>query len=85
MINVFHELISREIYILFLLSILLFVSFDISYNHIVLGEDSKSNDGDGDTKEKEKEDNDGDGDTKEKEKEDNDGDDVPFILPIPFP
>ncbi len=100
MINVFRELISREIYILFLLSILLFVSFDISYNHIVLGEeDSKSNDGDGDTKEKEKEDsdgdgdtkekekedNDGDGDTKEKEKEDNDGDDVPFILPIPFP
>ena len=86
MINVIRELISKEIYILFLLSSLLFVSFDISYNHIVLGEeDSKSNDGDGDTREKEKKDNDGDGDTREKEKKDNDGDDVPFILPIPFP
>lgn len=41
-------MISREIHLIFLLSILLFVSFDISSdNHIVLGEeDSKSSDDD---------------------------------------
>ncbi|HEX2409180.1 MAG TPA: hypothetical protein VHJ38_18415 [Nitrososphaeraceae archaeon] len=83
-------MISREIHLIFLLSILLFVSFDISSdNHIVLGEeDSKSSDGDDDRREKEKEDSsDGDDDRREKEKEDSsDGDDdVPFILPIPFP
>ena len=65
-------MISREIHLIFLLSILLFVSFDISSdNHIVVGEeDSKSSDDD---------------DRREKEKEDSSDDDVPFILPIPFP
>ena len=54
-------MIRTEISLIFLLSILLFVSLDISsHNHIVLGkEDSKSSDDD-DTREKGKQHDDGD-------------------------
>jgi hypothetical protein len=77
-------LIKKETYISFLLSILLFVSIDISfYNHIVLG---KENNNDEDSND---EDNDN-GDSRDDDiiEKDDAGEDVPFILPfnaVPFP
>ena len=66
-------MISREIYIIFLFSTLLFVNFDISYNQVVLGEEDSNSDEEDDSREKEKEDS------------NSDEEDIPFILPIPFP
>ena len=66
----------KEIYLPFLLSILLFLSIDISsHNYIVLGKEDDGNDNVKDEKDEEKD---------EKEEKD----EVPFILPfnaVPFP
>ena len=95
------QLIRKEIYLSFLLSILLFVSIDIlSYNHIVLGKEDSNDDnkreGGGREEVEETEDfeditikdlfdNDNEENIKEEKEEE---DDVPFRLPfraVPFP
>ena len=74
----------KKKYYVFLLSILLLVSIDISsYNHFALGtSDSNGDDGDEDGKNSNNDNNDEEKEDKEK---DNDNNDVPFILPVPFP
>lgn len=65
-------MVRKEIYLSFLLSILLFINIDISfYNHIVLGKE-----------------NDDSGYDDKIEKYDDEDDEVPFKLPfnaVPFP
>ena len=87
----------KEIYLPFLLSILLLLSIDIfSYNHIVLGqEDDNSDSKDNNVREeKEEEDNSDSKDNnvreekEEEEDEKEEKDKVPFLLPftaVPFP
>jgi hypothetical protein len=92
-------LFRKEIYLPFILSISLFLIIGYSsYNHIVLGEEEDSNDGndnDNNVREEEKEEkedsndgNDNDNNVREEEKEEKeeDGkeeeDEVPFILPF---
>ena len=73
----------KKKYCVFLLSILLLVSIDISsYNHIALG--TSDNNGDDDSDDKINNNNNDNGGEEEREK-DNDNDDIPFILPVPFP
>ena len=71
----------KEVYIPFLLSILLFLSIDISsHNYIALGKVDDSDDNVKDEKEEEKDEKEDEKDEKEEE--------VPFILPfnaVPFP
>ena len=76
----------KKKYCVFLLSILLLVSIDISsYNHIALGSsDRNGDDDDDDDKNNNNNNNDNGGEEEEREKDD-DNDDVPFILPVPFP
>ena len=85
---------KKEVYITFLLSILLFLSIDLSsYNYIVLGkEDDGGEDNVKDEKEEKSDDRDSEDNVKDEKEEEKDEkeeeDEVPFILPfnaVPFP
>src|ERR687889_734611 len=91
------QLLRNEIYLTFLLSILLFVSIDISsYNHIVQGQDDSKDDNGGEESGGEEAedvedisidelfgDNNDDNIKEEKKEEENEEEnDVPFILPF---
>ena len=83
----------KEVYISFLLSILLFLSIDISsHNYIVLGKEDDSEDNVKDEKEEKSDDRDSEDNVKDEKEEEKDEkeeeDEVPFILPfnaVPFP
>ena len=84
----------KEVYIPFLLSILLFLSIDISsYNYMVLGKEDDSEDNVKDEKEEKSDDRDSEDNVKDEKEEEKDEkeeekDEVPFILPfnaVPFP
>ena len=83
----------KEVYIPFLLSILLFLSIDISsHNYIALGKEDDSDDNVKDEKEEKSDDRDSEDNVKDEKEEEKDEkeeeDEVPFILPfnaVPFP
>jgi hypothetical protein len=87
------QLLSKKLYYRILLTILLYVSIDISsYNYIVLGKEDDSDDETVREKETEDDDDYRDNDVREDKEEEEDEkeeeDKVPFILPfkaVPFP
>jgi hypothetical protein len=74
------KLIRKEVYLSFLLCILLFASIDILlYNYIVLGKEEDDNNEVDDVREKEEDDNNEVDDVREKEEDDNNEEDIEDI------
>ena len=87
-------MLEKRRYYLIILTLLLFVSIDISsYNYIALGKEDDSEDNVKDEKEEKSDDRDSEDNVKDEKEEEKDEkeeekDEVPFILPfnaVPFP